>query len=746
MPELSDLNLNKQLYRESVSSDGDYYTPESLSGVVSGSSSSSSSSSSETVPESITSGELLGNLIMVDGFIRSKDYIANTSGWTINADGSVEFDSGYFRGDITGASGTFSGTLTGGSLNIPDTTTASSFHVDTNGNTWWGTNIATGYATALAKILATGAATFKSATIGNWTVNTTSIYTGTEDHSGYTANAGDMTLYSDGSDASIHANQFYIDNTGSIYATNGAFTGTLTIGGRLATIIGGAINANGDYINNLINARIDTDTKTILSDFNFGTTDYAGAVKAGDITWNTTTGAITGGSGVAVYRGGIVGAKAGVETFSISASTGDATFAGTLSAASGTLGTITSATSITGTINATSGKFGTATNYWSVGATGLTAVSASTDVILNYGKTDFTNTDAGFILGYDYSATKAKFYIGNNSEYFNYDGTDFTLVGGTITGGIIQTATSGVRIELDSGGFESYDASNNSLVQITTGGLFQIQSFDGNAPIYSFARKLNANHSFVDTAAYISDLIITDGNTYTAQGYGFVVENQNPEVTATAAFTGTGTITIDSQPTGFNYGIAAKQYKIEIDGVGDPNTFKWSDDNGLTWEALTVAIDSANHQTLTSGDGSNVILSFSANTGGVAGDYWTFTTGAVSSSGEYVMYLKQMKASATGAMLALFNRGTGRDVQGNDGNWYAKPDGTFNCAELQVDGDIGGLASTNSLTGISNLTANSTGVGTIKFKGTGSRDSSGFIKVYIGTTAYYVPVFNDITT
>jgi len=167
MPELSDLNLNKQLYRESVSSDGDYYTPESLSGVVSGSSSSSSSSSSETVPESITSGELLGNLIMVDGFIRSKDYIANTSGWTINADGSVEFDSGYFRGDITGASGTFSGTLTGGSLNIPDTTTASSFHVDTNGNTWWGTNIATGYATALAKILATGAATFKSATIGN---------------------------------------------------------------------------------------------------------------------------------------------------------------------------------------------------------------------------------------------------------------------------------------------------------------------------------------------------------------------------------------------------------------------------------------------------------------------------------------------------------------------------------------------------------------------------------------------------
>ncbi|KKL99356.1 hypothetical protein LCGC14_1815260, partial [marine sediment metagenome] len=69
----------------------------------------------------------------------------------------------------------------------------------------------------------------------------------------------------------------------------------------------------------------------------------AGAVKSGDITWNTSTGAITGGSGVVVYRKGIVGANAGVTTFSIDATTGDATFAGTLSAASGTLGTVTSA-------------------------------------------------------------------------------------------------------------------------------------------------------------------------------------------------------------------------------------------------------------------------------------------------------------------------------------------------------------------------------------------------------------------
>jgi hypothetical protein len=65
--------------------------------------------------------------------------------------------------------------------------------------------------------------------------------------------------------------------------------------------------------------------------------------------------------------------------------------------------------------------------------------------------------------------------------------------------------------------------------------------------------------------------------------------------------------------------------------------------------------------------------------------------------------------------------------------------------ELRVTGDTGGQTSHNTITGTSDVTANSTGTGTIKFKGATSRDSSGFIKIYIGTTAYYVPVFSAIT-
>ena len=65
--------------------------------------------------------------------------------------------------------------------------------------------------------------------------------------------------------------------------------------------------------------------------------------------------------------------------------------------------------------------------------------------------------------------------------------------------------------------------------------------------------------------------------------------------------------------------------------------------------------------------------------------------------------------------------------------------------ELRVGGDTGGAASHNTITNVSNVAANSSGVGTILFKGATSRDSAGFVKIYIGTTAYYVPVFTTIT-
>lgn len=70
---------------------------------------------------------------------------------------------------------------------------------------------------------------------------------------------------------------------------------------------------------------------------------------------------------------------------------------------------------------------------------------------------------------------------------------------------------------------------------------------------------------------------------------------------------------------------------------------------------------------------------------------------------------------------------------------------------IRVDGGIlvgaepTGISGTVGLTNTVDNTANSTGAGTIKFKGTTSRDSSGFLKILDGTTARYIPYFDAIT-
>lgn len=83
-----------------------------------------------------------------------KFYIGNTTSY-INWDGTTL--------NIVGG-------LTVDYLDIPDTATASSFHVATNGDTWWG---ATTIGSAVAKVLATGVATFTNVSITGGSVSGT---------------------------------------------------------------------------------------------------------------------------------------------------------------------------------------------------------------------------------------------------------------------------------------------------------------------------------------------------------------------------------------------------------------------------------------------------------------------------------------------------------------------------------------------------------------------------------------------
>lgn len=181
----------------------------------------------------------------------------------------------------------------------------------------------TGYA-EFSSVFITGAITATSGTIGGFEIGA--------DYIRDLANSmGLASTVTGGDDVRFWA--------GATFANRATAVFRVTEGGVL-TVSKALISGGSDV--SFISDTLNTSAKSILKDFVFSPLDYSGAFKSGDITWNTTTGAITGGSGVVLYKNGIVGAAGGVATFTIDATTGNATFAGTLVAAAGSLGTITS--------------------------------------------------------------------------------------------------------------------------------------------------------------------------------------------------------------------------------------------------------------------------------------------------------------------------------------------------------------------------------------------------------------------
>ncbi|MFA5125356.1 MAG: choice-of-anchor R domain-containing protein, partial [Patescibacteria group bacterium] len=180
-----------------------------------------------------------------------------------------------------------------------------------------------------------------------------------------------------------------------------------TISSRSTATIAAAINSSGNLVNDIINLRLDSSAKSILSDFAFASTDYSGALKCGTITWNATTGAITGGSGGVFHKGGIVFANAGVATITLDGATGNATFAGSLSAPTGNIGGFTiGATTLTG------------------GTTNIVLDSSNKAISIN----DATFGNQGIQLQYNAGTPRA--YVGNGvDQYFQFDGTKVIIAG-----------------------------------------------------------------------------------------------------------------------------------------------------------------------------------------------------------------------------------------------------------------------------------------------------------------------------
>ena len=458
---------------------------------------------SSVSPSTVFAGGWKGNFVIVDGYMQSKGFVSGSTGWRIDSDGIAEFAS------IT---------LTGGTIKYGKT----SFTDSTNAGYWMGAlgiyYGAANDATYLKYTLSSGAFAF----VGTISGRSTATIASAIDSAGAFINAnldtsaktilGDFTFGVSGAIKMITdannglwlsptgilgkkagANTFTIgiDGTatfaGTLSAASGTFgtitagtlngltiDGTSTLGGRLGSTIASAISALGNFID----ANLDTSAKNILAVFTFGA---SGALQIGTY--------VNGVSGdLRISPSGIVGRNsAGANTFTIDGTTGTATFAGTLSAAAGTLGSVTAGTftGVTIAIGSSNSIFKADTNGIYLGnatfasapfrvtmAGALTATSvtvsgalttaagssingtyidslnvnqlvtgtisskqitlavATGDTYIASGKTDFTNTQNGFILGMDDSDSDlAKFYIGDATNYLNWNGTSLVVSG-----------------------------------------------------------------------------------------------------------------------------------------------------------------------------------------------------------------------------------------------------------------------------------------------------------------------------
>jgi hypothetical protein len=93
------------------------------------------------------------------------------------------------------------------------------------------------------------------------------------------------------------------------------------------------------------------------------------------------------------------------------------------------------------------------------------------------------------------------------------------------------------------------------------------------------------------------------------------VDPANGSVTFTGA--GLNDMTVSGTPN------ADIDFKVQIDGNGTPDTFKWSNDGGETWDAETVGI-TGSAQVLSNG----VSVTFAATIGHTITNNWAWTTGA----------------------------------------------------------------------------------------------------------------------
>lgn len=153
---------------------------------------------------------------------------------------------------------------------------------------------------------------------------------------------------------------------------------------------------------------------------------------------------------------------------------------------------------------------------------------------------------------------------------------------------------------------------------------------DPSSPSY-VGTSGNQSNKMAYPDGYGGKLYLTDydGTDLAPKGYAATLANADIRLYGqfgTAATIGAATFTgsgLNDMTSGGHYtGLESDpiSYRVQIDGTGTPDTFKWSNDGGASWVATGVNImGTAQHLE----DG--VVVTFGATTGHTVGDRWDFT-------------------------------------------------------------------------------------------------------------------------
>jgi hypothetical protein len=112
-----------------------------------------------------------------------------------------------------------------------------------------------------------------------------------------------------------------------------------------------------------------------------------------------------------------------------------------------------------------------------------------------------------------------------------------------------------------------------------------------------------------------------------------------------------------------------------------------------------------------------------------------------SGDGSVLLRAYRNNSSLMGALHVNPPVGTGLSLPGTQHEILAETTFFRVAGTILADGDNGGIAGTVGLTDQSSSPV-STGVGTVRMTGATARNSTGFIKVYVGTAAKYIPYFD----